>query len=323
MVQFCSDVQQRMSCPTAHSEEEKALEHQDYTPGQGAGREETGDRFQWEIHMADILRSRFKTMTTVDLDSGRCQLMDLSRPAGPENPLTLDYAHCIQQTAANDVHPEDMEQFRDVLSLEHLREKALALTEGCEEEVCIHRRPGEPVRWTELRVIYSHRGRQTAVNILGQDITSEKRQEALRQQAMEDRSYIISSLSSLFFSTYYIDLEQDTFRPVTQLRRVKDILGSEVNCTAALQVYANHFIHPDDREEYLSVMNMQNLRQSLRWWNPYVAVEYRKLPESQTNRLEWVRATAVLARAAGDDAPKTAVYVAQDISDSKHKACKP
>lgn len=52
-------------------------------------------------------------------------------------------------------------------------------------------------------------------------------------ELVEDWAYIISSLSSLFFSTYYLNLEQDTFRAVTQLRRVGDLLGNEVNCTAA------------------------------------------------------------------------------------------
>ena len=60
-------------------------------------------------------------------------------------------------------------------------------------------------------------------------------------------------------------------------------------------------------------MGIQNLRQSLRWWKPYVAVEYRKLSEEEEAGSEswgWVRATAVLARAKEDDMPDTAVYVA-------------
>ena len=44
------------------------------------------------------------------------------------------------------------------------------------------------------------------VNILGQDVTEDKLQEAAKLQALEDRAYLITSLSSLFFSTYYIDL---------------------------------------------------------------------------------------------------------------------
>ena len=139
-------------------------------------------------------------------------------------------------------------------------------------------------------------------------------------ELVEDWAYIISSLSSLFFSTYYLNLEQDTFRAVTQLRRVGDVLGDEVNCTAALRIYANHFIHPEDREEYLRVMSMDNLRESLRWRQPIAAVEYRGLleePAAPPNAWRWVRASVVLARAGADDRPQTAVYVAQDITGGR------
>ena len=99
------------------------------------------------------------------------------------------------------------------------------------------------------------------------------------------------------------------------------MLGDEINCTAALQLYANHFVHPDDRAEYLKVMNVQNLRQTLRWWQPYVAVEYRKMPEgAKGGPCRWVRATAVLARIGADDMPWTVVYVAQYIGDSDCRA---
>ena len=122
---------------------------------------------------------------------------------------------------------------------------------------------------------------------------------------------MITSLSHLFFATYYIDLEHDTFRAVTQQRKIGAVLGDAVNCTAALQLYANNFIHPNDRERYLEIMSVQNLRETLRWWQPYVEVEYRRRPEEGGGL---VRATAVLAQTGMDDFPKTVVYVARNIA---------
>lgn len=133
------------------------------------------------------------------------------------------------------------------------------------------------------------------------------------QQELGD---IIGGLSRLFFSTYYINLDQDTFRPVTQLRRVGEVLGNEVNCTSALRIYAQYFIHPDDQAEYLRVISIDHMRQELRWWRPCMAVEYRRRNE-ETDSWSWVRASTVLARAGEGDMPLTAVYVAQDISDTR------
>lgn len=137
---------------------------------------------------------------------------------------------------------------------------------------------------------------------------------------IKDWAYIISSLSSLFFSVYYVNLETGIFRTVTQLSKGGDVLGDEVNYEAALSIYASHFVHPDDREAYLRTMSLQNLQSSLRWWQPRVAIEYRKLSkEPDVGSGDWsrVRALAVLARRGEDDLPKTAVYVEQDISEGR------
>ena len=274
-----------------------------------------------DAQLAAILKSRFRTLNAVNLESGQCELLDLTRTAGPENTRLEDYRFYTQTELDSFVHPEDREDYLAVLSLDHLREKAAA-TEDFGEEVCHYRQQGRETRWMEQRVIYSRQKGQVMVNILGQDVTRQHQQEESRRQTLEDRAYIISSLSSLFFSTYYIDLDHDSFRAVIQLRRVEDVLGEEVNCTAALRIYANHFIHPEDRAEYLRVMSIDNLRQSLRWWQPCAAVEYRKLsddPSAGPGQCDWVRATAVLAQTGPDDMPKTVVYVAQDITSNRHR----
>ncbi len=133
----------------------------------------------------------------------------------------------------------------------------------------------------------------------------------------EELADIIGSLSRLFFSTYYVNLENDTYRAVTQLRRIGDVLGDEVNCSAAMKLYAQHFVHPDDQTGFLQVMNVENLRRTLRWWQPTVAAEYRTQGD-EPGSWSWVRATAVLARTGTDELPLTAVYVAQDISGGRH-----
>ena len=65
-------------------------------------------------------------------------------------------------------------------------------------------------------------------------------------------------------------------------------------------------------------MNSENLRSTLRWWQPYAAVEYRRLPEGPNpGEYSWVRATAMLSHSGEDDLPQTAVYVAQDITKGR------
>lgn len=268
-----------------------------------------------DMQMAAILKCRYQMMNTVYLDSGLCERVDLTRSAGPENTRTGDYTQYIQAALEHHVHPDDAERFRSTMSLEHLRKTADGVRDYG-EEMCQYRLRSDPARWIRLHILYSRQEDQVMVNILGQDISLEKSLEESRLKALEDQAYMITSLSSMFFSTYYIDLERDSFRAVTQLRRVGDVLGDAVEFTAALRLYANHFIHPDDREQYLETMNIRNLRQSLRWWQPYVSVEYRK---QQDEGGGLVRATALLAQTGMDDLPKTVVYVARDITDEAHR----
>lgn len=273
-------------------------------------REEPSLHGSRDAQLAAILRCRYQMMTTVSLDSGLCERVELTGNAGAGSPRQGDYATYIDRALTCHVHPEDAAHYRALLSLEHLREKAETVVDSA-EEICRYRVRGETPRWIALHVLYSRQGEQVIVHILGQDVTRETLEEETKVHALEDRAYMISSLSSLFFSTYYVDVEKDTFRAVSQQRRVGDLLGNEVNFTAALQIYANHFIHPDDRAGYLESMSVSNLQQNLRWWQPYVSAEYRKLPEGH-----WVRATAVLARTDNNELPKTVVYVARHITES-------
>ena len=67
-------------------------------------------------------------------------------------------------------------------------------------------------------------------------------------------------------------------------------------------------------------MSMENLKKKLRWWQPCVAIEYRRIPDEldvSPNSWTWVRASVVLARNGEDDMPQTAVYVAQDITGGR------
>ena len=276
---------------------------------------------QRDMQMASILRSRYNMMNTVHLESGQCERICLEDTAELSNTLIGDYDYHTSQAMCNHVHPEDAARYYSILSLEHLRKIAESV-DNYAEEVCQYRLKCSPVRWIEQHVIYNRKEGNVIVNVLGQDITGKKLEEQKQLQALQDRSYIISSLSSLFFSTYYVDLNQDTFRAVSQLGKMGDVLGSEVNCTAALRVYADNFVHPDDRDDFCQIMNISNWLESLRWWQPYVTFTYRQMPEDLNippENYRWIRATAVLAQTGEDDLPKTVVYVAQDITESKTK----
>lgn len=276
-------------------------------------------RTQNDKRMAAVIKSRYSIMNTVDLETGVCEriYLDDADESGKVN--VGEYEYYIQKAIDEIVLEEDIELFRNTLSLESLRKKAEEV-EDFAESICQYRMKGTPVQWLEEHVIFLRQDKSVLVNILGRDITKEKAKEAAEIKVKTEKNSIIYSLSSLFFAAYYIDMESNIFRMVTQIDEVGEVLGKEMNCLEGIRTYARHFVHPDDRREYLEKMDYPNLLSDLSEEHPVIAVEYRRIREEGDSFAEngWIRATVVLAEAEGGKVKK-ALYVAQDVTEIKQK----
>lgn len=266
--------------------------------------------------MAAIIQSRYSILNIVDLENGTCERIHLGE-GNPGRREQGDYRYYIQRALDKYVAEADKETFKNTFLLDNLRKKAEDV-KTFKEEMCQYQYKVSPALWVEEQVLYIRQGNKTVVNILGRDITSEKLMEERVRKDVLEKASIINSLGSMFFATYYMDLEHDTFRPVTQKTEVGSILGDERNSTQAFRIYARNFIHPDDQEEYLENVRNQKLCSTLSIEHPLLAFEYRRVPD-QNNQMAWIRATIVLADTTGNGRPKHAVYVVQDVTESKRK----
>lgn len=274
------------------------------------------ERTRNDKRMAAIIESRYSIMNTVHLESGICERIYLrnSRKAGRTE--WGEYSHYIERAARDCVCEEDRDGFLAVFSLESLRKKAEEV-EDFEEIIFSYRQRGTSVVWLEEHLFFIRQENGVAVNILGRDITLRKQQEEEENRAAKEKAYIINSLSSMFFATYYVNLEEGTFRAVIQKDEVGQVLGEERDYTEGLELYAGKFIHKEDQEEYKKRLEYRRLLEELSPEHPAVAFEYRKA-EKINGETQWIRASVVLAETENGK-PKTAVYVAQDITESKQK----
>ena len=276
---------------------------------------------QRDMQMAAILKSRFHVMTTIHLESDQCERFWLNESAQPQNGGAGKYTHYYQRALEGSVVPEDMDKFRRYMSPEHMRSQA-AKTQDYSEEICSYRLKGPREQWLEQHVTYIRRDDNVLVNVLGRDITKEKLEERKRQKLEEEQAGIIQSLSSMFFATYYGDLEQNQMRGMSQLEDVQKLLEDRTDYDEALRVYADTFVHPEDRADYLYTMSSRNLRQVLKKEQPFVTFAYRKRPEetdTDGDDFGWIRATAVMARTDEEGKASGIVYAAQDVTESKRK----
>ncbi|HBN55479.1 MAG TPA: hypothetical protein DD414_01775 [Lachnospiraceae bacterium] len=276
---------------------------------------------QRDMQLAAILKSRYSVMTTIHLENGQCERIWINKNSTMKKTVTENYNQYFQKTMSTIVFPEDAEAFQNVMSPEQLYRKA-ASTQDYLEEVCQYRVAGTPLRWMEQHVIYSRQENHMSVNILGRDITREKLQEEQRLKEEQEYENIIRTLGSMFFATYYVDLDEGVLRSVTQLKEVEKVLGDRMNYMDGLRLYAERFIHPEDREEYISVLSTENLKKTLSNKHPYVTLAYRKIPDKPNPGPEeygWIRGTAVMAEAGSDGKASIVIYAAQDVTDSKRK----
>ncbi|MCI9336195.1 MAG: response regulator [Lachnospiraceae bacterium] len=276
---------------------------------------------QRDMQMAAILKSRFHVMTTVYLENDQCERFWLNESAQPQNGGKGRYTQFYQRALESSVYPEDLDKFRKCMSPEHMRRRAEE-TQDYSEEICSYRLQGPREQWLEQHVTYIRSGGQVLVNILGRDITKEKLEERERLKLEQEQASIINSLSSMFFATYYGDLEQNQMRGMNQLEDVREVLGDRTDYDTALRTYAETFVHPEDRANYLYTMSSKNLRQVLKREQPFVTFAYRKMPEradSSPDDYGWIRATAVLARTDEEGRASGVVYAAQDVTESKRK----
>lgn len=274
------------------------------------------ERTRNDKRMAAIIESRYGVMNTVHLESGICERVYLRNSDRAGWTDSGDYSYYIDRTVENYVYEEDREEFLRVFSLENLRKKAEEV-DDFEEIVFQYRQKTQKILWLEEHLFFIRQGNNVSVNILGRDITEKKLQKEKSTRASREKAYIINSLSSMFFATYYVDLEYGTFRAVTQQEEVGRMLGEEKNYMEGLARYASEFIHPEDREEYLNRLSYQNLSATLSPQHPTMAFEYRRT-EQIDGKTQWIRATVVLAETQKGK-PKTALYVAQNITESKQR----
>lgn len=218
-------------------------------------------------------------------------------------------------------HPDDRDEFHSKFTFEALQE---ACSHGLAREGMTARRLfGDEYRYVSITayILQANSGRRYAI-VTMQDIDESVRREQETSQTVLDRASMIRSLASLYYAVYYIDLENCEFSPVRQLDEVGRLFGDGTNYIEGAKAYMESFIHPDDRDEYLEKMGYERLVNTLSKEHPFASVEYRRIRYMEDGSYVpdgWVRASVVLAGTLANGKPKAAMYVAQEITESKER----
>lgn len=265
-----------------------------------------------ERRMAAVVRSRFDILNYVELDSGKCETVTVNKD-GADKTSFGNYDEFLHMDL-EDVYENDRENFLDSLSLENLSEKYKS---GLKNEIVQYRTgKKDNLRWRERQIFYMQQNDLSEVDIFERDVTEEKLREERENRIAAEKKNIINSLSSMFIASGIVDLYKGTCRKISRRSsEVADVLDEERIYNDVINEFAYGFVHPDDRKEYLQKMNLESFREELSEDHPILSCEYR---EYYDNEYKWVRACAVVSELDGNKV-KTAVYIVQDINESKQK----
>ena len=274
---------------------------------------------QDDMRIAALIKSRYDTMSTVNLSTGLCERIYLKEDDSSDKTIKGDYNLFIQKAINELVFEEDIDIFQEYLLPDNLRQKA-ETGDDSTEIIFEYRMKNPTITWLQVQILFIHQRNNIIANILSRDITERKQKEAKDKKEKQDHNYIINSMSSMFFATYYIDLESDTFRIIKQVSKSGNILSITQNYNEAISTYSQHSVHPDDREEYIETLGRPNLLKALTPNHPYVAMEYHRIKKKENAIMEngWIRATVILVEMK-NNIPTKALYVEQDVTESKRK----
>ena len=149
------------------------------------------ERGRNDKRMAAIVRSRFNVMSTVHLETGRCERVFLESSKAPSVLRVGDYEEYIDKALKECIHEEDRELFRKNFLLENLRKNAKEASEY-KEVICQYRIKGEAVRWVEEHIIYTHTEYGNIVSILGRDVTKEKLEKEHELRTARERRILLN-----------------------------------------------------------------------------------------------------------------------------------
>lgn len=133
----------------------------------------------------------------------------------------------------------------------------------------------------------------------------------------------IHSLSRLFISSYYLDLQTGKREYLSNAEeKVEDYLTGDFYKEApddhedAIRIYADSYVHPDDREKYCSMCSRSYMIKNLNKNNLFYSFNYRQV----TGEVEkWFRMHAIVASYSPDGRVTHVVLAIMDVDNEIRK----
>jgi len=144
-------------------------------------------------------------------------------------------------------------------------------------------------RWErcDASIVFSDDGQPSKAIIVYTDITEQREKEAI--YIKWHQALLSKPLNS--YTLYRCNLSQDmTHKSLEGLLLNKELFSDDLTFNQQVMEYATQFVHPNDRETYISVVNSDSLLANYHRNKRMEIIEYREL----TAKTRWIRLTIEL-----------------------------
>ena len=225
----------------------------------------------------NALSHDYRNVFWINLDDGEARVLKMKDYIGEgidekEN-QRFSYGETSVAYVAKRIHPDDKEQQKKMISLEHLQEhfkdhNELTGSYRVLVDGVVHHFSYVFYKLANLNSVVA--GFRNIDDIIERHTAEERHQrevEQAYQNRLKEQLMIFNSLSSNFRNVYFADLNEETARILKQDSRYVDLLdldGSEVfPFVAVLKYWIDNVVYEEDREEIRKVFELDNIKRAM------------------------------------------------------------
>ena len=127
-----------------------------------------------------------------------------------------------------------------------------------------------------------------------------------------ERASIISSLSNIFFCTYYVDLAEDKYWEIEAIDPIHATVGKIGKASEAFVTTSNAFVHAEYQKEYLSFTDINTIAKR-------IGDKHSIVFEFVDVDSRWDRATFIAVDRDKNQALRHVLFAIQDVQEEKEK----
>ncbi len=131
-------------------------------------------------------------------------------------------------------------------------------------------------------------------------------------EMLQSEMNIISAISSVFFATYSIDLEHNTFTEVRSEEKTRQVVGGEGAADKALELIRKYLVSPEYEEREREFLELSTLNERMK--NRIIISD-----EFLGKDFGWLRSNFVAQERDGKGTLKKVLYVTREIGEEKEK----